>query len=187
MAAATELTLTGTELARSLDLADIGIGTNGLEKTHSSGSARDSSTGEYLGVDDQRNLWDGGNLVATGEEESWDRGSSQGRGGSETPEGVSIKWIIQRCYAGVLLLAQVDLLVPLTPDLCWGEHATRAAHVTEGSLTSAVSSTTGDTRNTCNGASCDDECQRLILSAFLSHALKAAIVTIMACEQTSPV
>lgn len=47
-----------------------------------------------------------------------------------------------------LLLAKVDLLVPLPPDLGGSEHATRAALVTEGSLTGTVGTTTRDTRNT---------------------------------------
>jgi hypothetical protein len=54
-----------------------------------------------------------------------------------------------------LLLSQVDLLVPLAPDLGRGEHATGSAHVTEGSLTSTVSSASRDTRNTGNSATCE--------------------------------
>ena len=53
------------------------------------------------------------------------------------------------------LLSQVDLLVPLAPDLGRGEHATGSAHVTEGSLTSTVSSASRDTRNTGNSATCE--------------------------------
>lgn len=51
---------------------------------------------------------------------------------------------------GDSLLALVDLDVPLSPDLGRGEHATGSAHVTEGSLTSTVSTTTRDTRDTGN-------------------------------------
>lgn len=54
------------------------------------------------------------------------------------------------------LLANVDLLVPLPPDLGRGEHATGTAHVTEGSLTGTVGSTTRDTRDTGDGATCDE-------------------------------
>ena len=50
------------------------------------------------------------------------------------------------------LLAKVDLLVPLSPDLGGCEHTTRSAHVTESSLSSTVSSSSRDTRNTGNGA-----------------------------------
>jgi hypothetical protein len=38
-----------------------------------------------------------------------------------------------RCN-GVSLLGLVNLLVPLSPGLKWGEHATLTAHVTEGTL-----------------------------------------------------
>lgn len=44
--------------------------------------------------------------------------------------------------------------MPLSPDFRRCEHATRAAHVTESSLTSTMSSTTRDTRNTCNSTTC---------------------------------
>lgn len=134
--AATELTLSGAELAGSLDLGDIGTSTNGVEESDGSGSAGNGGTGENLRVDDQWDLWDGRDLVSAGHQERWDGRSSQGRGSSET------------------LLSKVDLLVPLAPDLSWGEHATGTAHVTEGSLSSTVSSTTGDTWNTGNSATC---------------------------------
>jgi len=51
-----------------------------------------------------------------------------------------------------VLLAKVDLLVPLAPDLGRREHATRAALVTEGGLTGTVSTTTRDTRDTGDSA-----------------------------------
>jgi hypothetical protein len=136
--AATELTLTSTELAGVLDLGDLWAGTDGVQETNGSGGLGDSGAGENLGVDDQWDLWDRGDLVTTGEEEGWDGRGSEGGSSRET------------------LLAQVDLLVPLAPDLGWGEHATRAAHVTESGLTGAVSSTTGDTWDTGNSTTCGD-------------------------------
>ena len=51
-----------------------------------------------------------------------------------------------------VLLTQVDLLVPLSPDLGWREHTTRAAHVSERSLSSTVCTPSGDTGNTGNSA-----------------------------------
>jgi hypothetical protein len=42
--------------------------------------------------------------------------------------------------------------MPFSPDLCGCEHTTRSTHVTESSLTSTVSSSTRDTRNTGNSA-----------------------------------
>jgi hypothetical protein len=51
-----------------------------------------------------------------------------------------------------VLLAKVDLLVPLAPDLGGREHATGTALVTEGGLTGTVSTTTRDTRDTGDSA-----------------------------------
>lgn len=51
----------------------------------------------------------------------------------------------------IILLVLVELLVPLAPDLGRSEHTTRAALVTEGSLTSTVGTTTRDTRDTSDG------------------------------------
>lgn len=51
-----------------------------------------------------------------------------------------------------VLLALVNLDVPLAPDLGGSEHAAGTAHVTEGGLTGTVSTTTGDTGDTGNSA-----------------------------------
>lgn len=59
-----------------------------------------------------------------------------------------------RNFCLIVLLAKVDLLVPLPPDLGRGEHTTGTALVTKGSLTSAVSTTTRDTGDTGNSATC---------------------------------
>jgi hypothetical protein len=53
-----------------------------------------------------------------------------------------------------ILLTEVDLLVPLSPDLGGSEHTTGTALVTERSLTSTVSTTTRDTRDTSDGTTC---------------------------------
>jgi hypothetical protein len=99
VAAATELALTGAELAGVLDLVDVGRGADGLEEGEGGRGAGDGGALEDLGVDDERDLGDGGDLVAAGEEEGWDGRGSQGRDGCEA------------------LLAQVDLLVPLSARL----------------------------------------------------------------------
>ena len=83
--AATELTLSGAELAGSLDLGDVCAGSDGGEESHGSGGACDRGVGEDLGVDHERNFWDGGDLVTAGEEEGWDGGCSQGGSSCETP------------------------------------------------------------------------------------------------------
>lgn len=85
MAATTELALAGTELLGALDLLEIGAGTNGLEETESSGSPGEGGTVEGSGVDNERDLGNGHDLVTASEEEGGDGGGSQGRGSSETP------------------------------------------------------------------------------------------------------
>lgn len=130
--AAPQLTLTGAHLLGLLDLNELFTGTNSLEELDGSLSLGESTTLKGLGVNNQRYLRNRGNAVTTGEKEGGNGGSSQGGSGSEA------------------LLAKIDLAVPLSPDLGRSEHATRAALVTEGSLTSTVSTTTRDTRNTGN-------------------------------------
>ena len=66
------------------------------------------------------------------------------------------------------LLSKVDLLVPSPPDLGGCEHATGTAHVTECCLTSTVSTTSGDTRNTCDSAAWRDKMSALLFPSPLS-------------------
>ena len=129
-AAVTQLTLTSTELAGLLDLDEVLTGTDSLEEGNGGLGLGESGTLEGLGLNDEGDLGDLGDTVTAGEEQSGDGGSSQSRGGSEA------------------LLVQVELLVPLAPDLGGSEHATGTALVTEGSLTGTVSTTTRDTGDT---------------------------------------
>lgn len=131
--ATTELALSSAELAAGLDLADISTGTDALEKLERGAGLGDTGVGEDLGVHDEGHLRDGLDLVAAGH----DKGRAGGRG--------------QRGGGREALLVEVDLLVPLSPDLGRGEHASGSAHVTERSLTSTVGSSSGDTGDTGNG------------------------------------
>lgn len=85
VAATTELALTGAELLGALDLLQVRAGTDGLQKTESAGGLGGGSALEGGGVDDQRDLRDGRDLVTTGEQQGGDGRSSQSRGGSESP------------------------------------------------------------------------------------------------------
>jgi hypothetical protein len=154
-AAATELTLTGTELAGLLDLDELGTGTNSLEEGNGGLGLGQGSVLEGLGLDNEGNLGDVGDTVTAGEEESGGGRSSQSGGGSETTANSLVHHIQLRRFQRMFIpLANVDLLVPLAPDLGRGEHATGTALVTEGSLTSTVSTTTRDTRNTGDSTTC---------------------------------
>lgn len=152
-ATVTELTLTGAHLAGLLDLDEIGSGTDSLEEG-------DGGLGlvqglNSLGLNDEGNLGDVGDTVTAGEEQSGGSRSSQSGGGSETTVGAGslVPPFSRRSIRRIgfhIPLANVDLLVPLAPDLGRGEHTTGTALVTEGSLTGTVSTTTGDTGDTGN-------------------------------------
>lgn len=81
-----QLALASAELARALDLLNILTSTNSLEEGDSLGGLLDGAIGESGAVDDKRDLGDGGDAVATGEEKgSAGRGSDGGNGG-EAPD-----------------------------------------------------------------------------------------------------
>jgi len=157
-AAVTELTLTSADLAGLLDLDEIGSGTDSLEEGDGGLGLGQGSTLEDLGVNDEGNLGDVGDTVTAGEEQSGGRRSSQSGGGSETT------------------LANVDLLVPLAPDLGRGEHTTGTALVTEGSLTGTVSTTTGDTGDTGDSTTGTPGLSRGLFTSLLAHGVGLALV-----------
>ena len=80
-----QLTLTGAELAGVLDLLDIGGGTDSLEEVDSLGGLLQGTVGEGGAGDDEGNLRDGTDAVATGEDKGSAGRSSDGRNGGETP------------------------------------------------------------------------------------------------------
>ena len=114
-----ELAVASTELAGVGDLDDIGVGLQGLEES-------DSLLGllERLDIrrDDERNLLDLLDAVATSEDKGRESRSSEGGDDGETA------------------LVLVDLDMPLAPGLGGGEHTTTPAHVTEGSLRNLLAS-----------------------------------------------
>jgi hypothetical protein len=127
----TELAQTSSDSDSVDDLSNVGIGTNVLEELNGLLCALDTLD---LVVNDEREL---GDLIHT-----MTAGLHQGQnsGGSESRSG------------GVPLLPDVDLAVPSPPDLDRSEHATLPAHVSKGSLTTTMGSTTTNTRNTGDGS-----------------------------------
>ena len=77
--------------------------------------------------------------MTTCEEERGDGGRSQSRRGREAPASTSVSPFYGNYYLEDVLLSQVDLLMPLSPDLGRRKHTTRATHVSKGSLTGTVS------------------------------------------------
>lgn len=86
VATATELALAGAELLGLLGLLNVGTGTDSTEQGESGSRLGNGGVGKDLGVDNQGNLGDGGDLVAAGEEEGRGSGSSQGRADGISPE-----------------------------------------------------------------------------------------------------
>jgi hypothetical protein len=83
--AATELALTGAELLGLLGLVNISTGTDGAEERDSGGGLGQSGGLEELGVDDERDLGDGHDLVTAGEEERGSSGGGKSRADSVAP------------------------------------------------------------------------------------------------------
>lgn len=81
--AASELALSGAELLGSLSLLNIRAGTDSLEQTKSDG--RLNGRAESGRVDNEGNLGNGSDLVATGHQKGSDGRGSKSRGSSETP------------------------------------------------------------------------------------------------------
>ena len=113
VATVAHLSLSGAESARVCDLDDIGVSVDALQEGDCFLGLVEGFDG---GGDDERNLGDLLDAVATGEDERGEGRSSEGGDGSETT------------------LVLVDFDVPLAPSFCRGEHATTPAHVAKGSL-----------------------------------------------------
>lgn len=82
---ATELALSGAELLGVLGLFEVGASADGLEESQGGGSAGVGTGVEESGIDNERDLGDGHDLVTTGHEERSGGRGSQSRAGSIAP------------------------------------------------------------------------------------------------------
>ena len=98
--------------------------------------------------------------MTAGKEERGDRRCSQSRGGSEAPiKTLASSFPSSFCLQSALL-SQVDLLMPLSPNLRRREHTTGATHVSKRSLTGTVCTSSRYTRDTGNSATWrNQQCQ----------------------------
>jgi hypothetical protein len=151
----TELTLTGTELARVGDLNDISVGVDRLQESNS-----------FLGLgqllnrvsNNERNFLDLLDTVTTSHDQRRKSRSSQSGSSSET------------------LLVQVGLDVPLSPGLGRSEHTTATTHVTESGLTGTVSTRTVNTRNTSNSTTSTPRFGRGLLTSLGRDSISLTLV-----------
>ena len=134
MSPATHLSFARAQLAGVLHFVQVGAGADGVEEADGGGGLADGAVAEDGAVDDEGHFGHGGDVVAAGEEEGGGRRGGDGGGGCEA------------------LLPQVDLLMPLAPDLGGSEHAARAALVAEGCLSGSMGTAAGDARDTCDSA-----------------------------------
>jgi hypothetical protein len=155
VAASSELTNTSAELAGVLGLEDIIEGTDSLK-----GGDGLLGLGHGLNgsVEDERNLRNSVDVVSASEDNTREGRGSQGRGDGES------------------LLVDVDLSVPASPGLGRGEHATLAAHVTEGTLTRARVTTTSNTGNTSNGTTSTPGLGRVLVTSARRNGIGLAAV-----------
>ena len=109
VAATPHLALTSADLAGVASLEHILASADCLEKSNSLLGLLD---GKASGGDNEGNLGDGADSVTAGQKEGGAATGGERGGGREA------------------LLVEVDLLVPLAPDLGGSEHSSRTAHVT---------------------------------------------------------
>jgi len=108
------------------DLFDVVVNTNSLQEGNSFLGL--FNTFELV-VNNQWDQWSLFDSVSSGENERDQSRSSQSGGN------------------GMSSLLKVDLSVPSSPGLDWGEHSTLSAHVTEGTLTVSAGTRTTDSWN----------------------------------------
>lgn len=154
-AAATVLTLTSTEGLAVDDAGNVLLGTNVLEELK---SLLGLGEGLDVGANDEGDLRDLLDLVATGENKGGDTGGSNGSGSS------------------VALLVLVHLDMPLTPGLGGGEHTTGTAHVTEGTLARGVGTRATDTGDTGDGTTSTPGLGRGLLTSVGSDGVSLTLV-----------
>uniref|UniRef100_A0A2N9F0A5 Uncharacterized protein n=1 Tax=Fagus sylvatica TaxID=28930 RepID=A0A2N9F0A5_FAGSY len=77
---------------------------------------------------------------------------------------------------GVPLEVHVNLTVPAVPDLGRSEHASTTAHVSKGSLTNTMSTTSGNTGDMRHGTSSTLGLSGALVSSFLGHGVGLALV-----------
>ena len=156
VSAVTHLTLTGSNLLGVNASSDILVGTD-LVQTSLGGSA----LAHVLNVsNDQRALWDLGDGMTSGHDKGWNGGGGKSRGNGEST------------------LSLVDLPVPLSPGLGWGEHSTGSAHVSERGLTGSLGSSSGNSWNSGNGSTSSPRNGRGLVSSIQVHGVSLSVVLV---------
>lgn len=125
-----ELTLTSSDDLSVGNSFNIFVSTESLQESNDISGLLDTFE---LVIDNQRKVGDSTDSVASSQDKGSQSGSSQG-----SSDGVS-------------LLFNVDLSVPSSPGLQWGEHSTLSTRVGEGTLSGSGSTTTTNSGYSGNG------------------------------------
>lgn len=149
------LSLSSSDLSGVGNFGDVGVGGNGFEELDGGLGLVDRLDGRG---EDEGNFLDLLDSVSSGKNQRWEGRS--GNGGSD----------------GVSLLVLVDLYVPSSPGLGWGEHSTTSAHVTEGSLSRSLCTTTRHTGDTGNSSSSTPRLGRGLVTSVLGDGVWLSLV-----------
>eukprot|EP00835_Amoeboradix_gromovi_P005241 NODE_475_length_8011_cov_0.074065.p7 type:complete len:104 gc:universal NODE_475_length_8011_cov_0.074065:1914-1603(-) len=76
----------------------------------------------------------------------------------------------------ISLFVNIYMNVPSSPDLGRCEHSTLSAHVTKSRLTRSHSTTTRNTRNTCNSSTGTPRLCRMLHTCFHVHGIRLSLV-----------
>jgi hypothetical protein len=152
----TEFTSAGSDVLRSDNLFDISINVELLEGFDGLLGLVDVSEG--FSSDDERNFIDLINSVTSGSDQSRDGRSSDSRADS------------------ISLHANVDLTVPSSPSSVGRVHVTATSHVTEGSLTRTVSTTTSNSGNTSNSTTSTPRFSRALVTSKIRDSIGLSVV-----------
>lgn len=147
-AVVSHLVETSTGSLGGTDSSEVLSDANGFE-----GSEESLGGVNVKGVNNEWELWDGVNVVTSGKDEWGNGGSSQSGGNS------------------VSLLVGVDLSVPSSPDLEWGEHATLSAHVTESGLTGTGGTGATNSWNTSDGSTSTPGLSGVLLTSLIENSV----------------
>jgi hypothetical protein len=149
------LAFTRSEFAGVGDFDDIPIGFESLEKGNGFFGFLERLDGAG---DDKGNFLDLLDPMSAGEDERRKGRSSKGRYDSEA----------------ALVLVHFD--VPFTPSLGWCEHASPTAHVTKGTLTRSMRSSTSNTRDTSNSTTSTPRLGTSLVSSFFTDSIGLSLV-----------
>lgn len=158
--AVTHLALSGADLTGIVGVSGILISSNGLESSQGLLGLLESldrvlnNQGHFLNL---------GNAMSTSLHKS-----GESRGGKSGGQGVTA-------------LTNADLAVPAAPGLGGSEHASMTAHVTEGSLSGAGSTSSRNTRNTGDGATSSPGLSRVLVT---SHTVDSVGLTLVLVHVT---